>query len=103
MEIHLPTQRLPSGKLPLSLLLAALSAAVAATLLSPHLIAPEPRSMSMPIAPAKRVAPTRAVSGSRAPRADPNHTKSVQKPDERKAVLLYLLHGFADHPLGIFK
>jgi hypothetical protein len=101
MEIYAPiTGRLPTRKPPLSLLLAALTAAMAATLLSPNLIAPEPRSTSVPIAAAKPIV-SAVASGTSTRHANPNQTKSVQKPDQRRALILYILHGLSGHPLGI--
>jgi hypothetical protein len=102
MEVYWPTRRLLAESYRWPLLLAALTTAIAATLLSPNLIAPEPHSMSAAIVPAKPIA-LAVVSGASTRHANPNQTKSMQKPDQRKALFLYLLHGLAGHPLGLLK
>lgn len=102
MGTYSPTRRLPTGKLPLSLLLAALSAALIATLLSLNLIAPEPRSTDAGAEVSNRVTTlARPASGASTARANPNRT--TPEPDQHKALILYILHGLAGHPLGIFK
>lgn len=101
MAIDLPVRRLPDRRL--WLLLAALSAAVAVILLGPSGTVPEPRLMREQVAPAKPIVPAVAVSDSSRRRADPKQTQSVQQPDQRKALFLYLLHGLTGHPLGILK
>ncbi|HZB92513.1 MAG TPA: hypothetical protein VE397_13790 [Stellaceae bacterium] len=102
MEVYSSTRALVAGKLPLSLLLATLSAAFATTLISADLIAPEARAPGNPIAAAKQ-AIAAAASDIDSPRASSEQPKAAPRPDERPAAAPYILHGLAGHPLPVFK
>ena len=97
MQVYSPARRLPTRRL--SLLLAALIAAAVATLASSHLIAPEPRSTAERVTATGPPAHRRAVSGTSTPNAKSDQTKTVPEPDERRALFLYILDGFAGHPI----
>ena len=98
MEVYLPT-RLPTRKPLLSLLAAALAAAVVATLLSANLIGPEPGLASRFIPQAKPVASAHAVAT--VPAAQASQSSAVS--NQRKVLVLFILHGLTGHPLGILK
>lgn len=99
MQIYSPARRLPTGRLSLSLLLAALISAAVATLAGSYLIAPEPRSTAERVTPTEPPVHRRAVSGTSTPNAKSDQTKTGREPDERRALFLYILHGFAGHPI----
>lgn len=100
MKVDSPVRRLPAGML--SLLPAALSAAVIAIPLSSSDIAMEQRS-----AADRTIAPTIAVSAVAISRGlsetEPDRTDTSTKATQRKTLFLYLLSGLPEHPLGIFK
>ena len=102
MEVYSSTRALVAGKLPLSLLLATLSAAFAATLISADLIAPEARSPGNPIAAAKQVIAA-ADSETSSPPASSGQEEAAPRRDERPTAAPYILHGLAGHPLPVFK
>jgi len=100
MEVYLTTPRLPARKPLPSLLAAALSAAVIATLLSANLIGPEPRLASHFIPSAKSVASAQAVATGPSPQA--SQSQAASKPDQRKALVLFP-PWLGGHSLGILK
>lgn len=100
MQVYSPTRALLAGKLPLSLLLAALGAALLATLISAGPMPPQARSPGAHVLAAKQdtSAPT-ASPGT----TSPGQATGVQQRDARPAIVLYILHGLGGQPLRVFK